>query len=159
MKRIALILAGGLALAAGSLSAAQPPATTFVAVLQPDDEVPLCAPATNAARGTFVAHVVDEATGMVEWTLIANNLPGNTTAAHIHVGVEGVAGPVIQPLPFTAGEENGVLAMGTFTSPTLLAALRENPENYYVNVHTGPAGEGCPPGVVRGQLNEHGPSN
>src|SRR5215213_3235405 len=136
MKRIALILAGGLALAAGSLSAAQPPADTFVAVLQPEDEVPLCASATNAARGAFVARVINEETGTVEWTLVANNLPGTTTAAHIHLGVEGVAGGVVQPLSFTPGEENGVLAMGTFTNPDLLAALRENPEDYYVNVHT-----------------------
>jgi hypothetical protein len=29
---------------------------------------------------------------------------------------------------------------------------------YYINVHTG-APTGCPPGVIRGQLDDHGPLN
>ena len=155
MKRIGLIMAAAFALAAGSLSAAQPPAKTFVAVLNADEEVPLCAPATNAARGVFVAHVIDEEAGMVSWKLIANNLPGNTAAAHIHLGDVGVPGGIVQPLLFTAGEENGVIGSGTFTNPSLLAALREDPGAYYVNVHT----DVCGPGVIRGQLDDRGPGN
>ena len=135
--------------------AAQPPATTFVAVLSAKEEVPACSQATNAARGLFGAHVVDEATGTVEWKLVANNLPGNIIAAHIHEAPAGVAGPVVQPLPPTPGEENGVIGRGTFSNPALVAAIRANPDNYYVNVHTGV----CPPGAIRGQLGDHGPGN
>jgi CHRD domain len=135
--------------------AAQPPADTFRAVLNADEEVPLCAAATNAARGNFVAHVVNEATGTVEWTLVANNLPGNIVAAHIHIAPKGVAGPVVQGLPPTPGEENGVVGTGTFINAPLVAALRANPDGYYVNVHS----DVCPPGVIRGQLGDHGPSN
>jgi hypothetical protein len=135
--------------------AAQPPADTFRAVLSAEEEVPLCAAATNGARGNFVAHVVDEATGTVEWKLVANNLPGDVTAAHIHVGDPGKAGPVVQPLPPTPGEENGVIGTGTFTNAALVAALRANPGAYYVNVHS----TVCGPGVIRGQLSDHGPSN
>lgn len=137
----------------------QPPANTFRAVLTAADEVPHCATATNASRGNFTAMVVDEAAGTVEWKLVANNLPGDIVAAHIHLAPFGVAGPVVQPLPPTPGAENGVIGEGSFTNPALVAAIRANPENYYVNVHTAPAGVGCPSGVIRGQLDEHGPSN
>src|SRR6266542_5309308 len=138
---------------AGSALAAQPPATTFVAVLSPGAEVPACTAATNAAGGSFVGHVVDEATGTVEWKLVANNLPGPIVAAHIHVAPKGVAGPVVQPLPPTPQAENGVIAEGTFTNPTVLSALQTNSQAYYVNVHS----TVCPSGVIRGQLGEHGP--
>ena len=157
MKRIygivALVVA---ALAAATVAtAAQSPAKTIVAVLNAGEEVPLCAAATNASRGNFVAHVVDEATGAVEWKLVANNLPGNIVAAHIHLAVKGVAGGVVQPLPPTPGAENGVVGEGAFTNPALLAAIRANPDGYYVNVHTNV----CPRGVIRGQLGDHGPLN
>ena len=77
----------------------------------------------------------------------------NITNAHIHLAPRGVAGPVIQGLAPTAGEENGVIKQGTFTNPALVAALQANPSAYYVNVHTNI----CPSGVIRGQLGDHGP--
>jgi hypothetical protein len=159
MKKLfcGLVLAfGAVTLIATALTfAAQPPANTFRAVLSADEEVPPCAPATNAARGSFVAHVVDEATGTVEWKLVANNLPGDIVAAHIHAGSKGVAGPVVQGLPPTPGEENGVVGTGTFTNPFLVSELRSNPDDYYVNVHS----TVCGAGVIRGQLGDHGPGN
>jgi hypothetical protein len=141
---------------AATAAAEQPPATTFLAVLNADEEVPQCVAATNAARGLAVFHVTDEATGTVEFTLVANNLPGNIVAAHIHIAPEGVAGPVVQTLAPTPGEENGVIKQGSFMNPALVAAIRANPAGYYVNVHTAPP-EGCPAGVIRGQLGDHGP--
>jgi len=157
MKKLSGILALGLVplVAVAIAAAAEPPATTFVAVLTADQEVPQCAAATNASRGQFVGHVTDEATGTVEWTLVANNLPGNIVAAHIHIAPKGVAGPVVQPTPPTPGEENGVIGTGSFSNPELVAALRADPEGYYVNVHT----DVCGAGVVRGQLGDHGPAN
>jgi CHRD domain len=140
---------------AGPARAAQPPATTFVAVLSPEAEVPPCTAATNAAGGSFVGQVVDEATGTVAWQLVANNLPGPIVAAHIHVAPAGVAGPVVQPLPPTPGAEHGVVGTGSFSNPALVAALRADPDGYYVNVHT----TVCPAGAARGQLGDHGPGN
>ena len=154
---ILLVVATGL-VAAVVAAAGQPPATTFAAVLTADQEVPACAIATGAARGHFVAHVVDAAAGTVEWRLVANNLPGSTTAAHIHSAPAGVPGGVVQPLTFAAGAENGVIGTGSFTNPGLVAAMQANPGGYYVNVHTA-LPDGCPPGVVRGQLDLQGPSN
>ena len=155
-KLIAAFAAGLAALFAATVALADPPAPkTFVAVLTAADEVPLCAPAGNDARGVAVFHVLDEATGLVSYKLVANNIPGNTTAAHIHIAPKGTPGPVVQPLAFTPGEEQGVVGEGTFTNPTLLAAIRANPQNYYVNLHS----TVCGPGVIRGQLDEHGPAS
>jgi hypothetical protein len=158
MRKLTLALfAAALALAAmpAAVSAEAPAPTTFVVVLDAESEVPQCGPATNAARGVAIFRVTDETAGTVEWTLIANNIPGNTTAAHIHIGAEGVAVPgnVVEPLPFTPGAEGGVIGRGTFTDPELLAAIRANPDNYYVNVHSNV----CASGVIRGQFGDTGP--
>jgi hypothetical protein len=141
-----------LALSAGAFADAPEP-KTFVAVLSADEEVPPCEPADNSARGQAVFHVLDEATGLVSYRLVANNIPGDTTAAHIHIAPKGVAGPIVQPLPFAAGEENGVIGEGTFTNKSLLDAMQANPQAYYVNVHS----TVCGAGVIRGQLGERGP--
>jgi hypothetical protein len=155
-KLIAVFTVGLATLFVATVALAEPPApTTFVAVLTAEDEVPLCAPAGHDARGVAVFHVLDEATGLVSYRLVANNIPGDTTAAHIHVAPKGTPGPVLQPLAFTPGEEQGVVGEGTFTNPTLLAAIRANPQNYYVNLHS----TVCGAGVIRGQLDEHGPAN
>lgn len=162
MKRLYVVLgvAGVAALASPPVVHGDaPPAATFVAVLTAGEEVPTCSPATDAARGVAVFHVLDDAAGTVEFKLVANNLPGDVTAAHIHVAPTGVAGPVVQPLPPTPGAENGVIAEGTFANAALVAAIQANPDAYYVNVHTGPAGVGCPAGVIRGQLGDRGPLN
>lgn len=156
MKKLCVafgLLVVSLFIAAPMALAVPPPAKTFVAVLNADQEVPHCAQATNASRGHAVFHVRDEALGTVEFKVIANNLPGNIVAAHIHLAPKGVAGPIVQPLPPTPGVEHGVVAHGTFTNPTLVAAIRANPDGYYVNVHTAV----CPSGVIRGQLGDHGP--
>jgi hypothetical protein len=157
MKRLygATVIAAAVLVAAGIGLAAQPPAKTFVAVLSPAAEVPACSAASNGSGGNFVAHVVNEATGTVTWKLVANNLPGTIVAAHIHLAPKGVAGPVVQALPPTPGDEHGVIGTGTFTNPALVAGLRANPDGYYVNVHT----TVCPGGVARGQLGDHGPGN
>jgi len=150
---VLVLAAAGLASVAIA-SGAKPPAKTFVAVMNSKQEVPHCDSATNAARGVFVAHVTNEAAGTVRWKIVANNLPGDIIAAHIHIGPKGVAGPVVQPTPPTPGKENGVVGRGSFSNPALLAAIRANPGNYYVNVHT----DTCTSGVIRGQLGDHGPA-
>jgi CHRD domain len=143
-----------VALATVGIAAADTPLlTTFVAPLDTAQEVPGCPPAGNEARGLATFNVVDEAAGTVEFKIVANNLPGNIVAAHIHRAPPGVAGPVVQPTPPTPGEENGVVAEGTFTNPALVAAIQADPQAYYVNVHTNV----CPAGAIRGQLGEHGP--
>ena len=162
MNRVrTVVVAAGLALLMSPAVAVadQSAPGTFLAVLSTQEEVPLCATATNGARGLALFHVSDEATGEVSYKLVANNLPGAIVAAHIHLAPSGVAGPVVQGLALTPGAENGVIGQGSFTNPALVAAIQANPANYYVNVHTAPAGVGCPSGVIRGQLDDRGPLN
>src|SRR2546428_10729799 len=139
MRRLVVTLSSvGLtfAMLAVTVAADQPAPTTFVAVLNADEEVPHGAAATNASRGLAVFHVTDEATGTVEFTLVANNLPGDIVAAHIHLAPKGVAGGVVQSLAPTPGEENGVIKKGRFTTPLLVAGLQADPSAFYVNDHS-----------------------
>jgi hypothetical protein len=67
------------------------------------------------------------------------------TAAHIHKGRKGEAGPIVVPLkPPTDGSSSGCADI----SRSLSSALREHPGRYYVNVHNRP----YPDGAIRGQL-------
>lgn len=68
------------------------------------------------------------------------------TAAHIHAGPAGIAGPVVVPLnpPPTSGSSSGCIS----ADRDLINAIIQSPEQYYVNVHN-PA---FPAGALRGQL-------
>ena len=68
------------------------------------------------------------------------------TAAHIHVGAAGVAGGVVVGLSApTNGSSRGCVEN---VSDTLIKAIIQSPQNYYINVHNTP----FPAGAVRGQL-------
>jgi hypothetical protein len=71
------------------------------------------------------------------------------TAAHIHVGAATVAGPVVVPL-FAGAFAGTDSASGCVSgvSEELIKAIRQDPENYYVNIHS----DVFPAGAVRGQL-------
>ena len=67
------------------------------------------------------------------------------TAAHIHAGAAGVAGPVVVGLATpTTGSSQGCATV----SARLAAQLLARPQRYYVNVHNAE----YPAGAVRGQL-------
>jgi hypothetical protein len=70
------------------------------------------------------------------------------TAAHIHRGVRGKAGPIVVPLkPPTDGFSSGCKKI----KPKLARKLKEHPARYYVNVHNRP----FPDGAIRGQLHRN----
>lgn len=155
MRKFASVLtvsAVALVVSAG-VRADAPEPKAFVAVLSAAEEVPLCLSADDSSRGVAKFHVLNEETGLVSYKLVANNIPGDTTAAHIHIAPSGVPGGIVQALSFPEGSENGVIGTGTFTNKSLLDAMQADPQAYYVNVHSSV----CQPGVIRGQLGEHGP--
>lgn len=67
------------------------------------------------------------------------------TAAHIHFGTAGTAGPVVVGLePPTSGSSSGCAS----ADRDLIKNILKNPSDYYVNVHNAE----YPAGAVRGQL-------
>jgi hypothetical protein len=69
------------------------------------------------------------------------------TAAHIHVGLAAVAGPVVVGLiPPTSGTSSGCVA----ADADLIKAIIQSPQEYYVNVHNAE----YPAGALRGQLSK-----
>src|SRR2546428_2540643 len=114
MRRLGIAFTSGIlafGAMAGTAIAEQPAPTTFVAVLDTDQETTTC-PKSNSARGLAVFHVTDEAAGTVEWSLVANNLPGNITAAHIHLAPKGIAGGGVHAPPPTPCGVDGDIAAG-----------------------------------------------
>jgi CHRD domain len=84
--------------------------------------------------------------GQVCFMLTASNIILPATAAHIHTGAAGVAGPVLVPLvaPDAGGTSQGCVA----TPRATVKAILQNPAGYYVNIHT----TDYPAGAIRGQL-------
>ncbi len=139
-KSLFLFLALGGSLAA--YSGAQVP--TLTAVLLGAGE----APAAYDTKGAGFAFVtLDPATGTVTYNLLAPNLT-NTTAAHIHRGPDGVAGPVVigfANLLLVNGYTSGTV---TGVSTSLINEILANPSGFYVNIHT----TAYPGGAIRGRL-------
>lgn len=67
------------------------------------------------------------------------------TAAHIHIGPAGVAGPVVVGL---AAPTSGSSSDCASADRELLLDILHNPSGYYVNVHNA----SFPAGAIRGQL-------
>ena len=145
LLRLFLVLAGAAALALLVTPAAnaQPLATV----------VPLSAECQEASDSgaTGVAFVsVNEASGRITYSVVAFNLPGELTAAHIHGPINPVNGPIALHLELS-GSNSGVVASGTTTDGALAAAIVANPEKFYFNLHTD-ASLACRAGALRGSI-------
>jgi hypothetical protein len=102
-------------------------------------------PNASDATGTF--HMtLNPGLDKLCYHLTATGLEGgNLTGAHVHKGDVGVAGPVRVPLAVpTGGESGGCVDI----ADELLWDIWENPEDFYVNVHT----QTYPAGEIRAQL-------
>lgn len=145
MRTFAICLAAGLLMA-----------LTVTAVAVADDGGrPLATTLTGAAEvpgpgdpdGSGTASIrLNPGQGEVCFELTVSGI-APATAAHIHVGPAGVAGPVVVGLaPPTSGTSSGCVS----ADPALIKAIIQNPEQYYVNVHNAD----FPAGAVRGQLSK-----
>ena len=94
----------------------------------------------------FVELILNQGQGTITYTLSVAFIDP-ATAAHIHEAPAGTAGPVVVPLiPPTSGMSSGTIVVGK----ELVKEIRQNPEDYYVNVHN----TAYPSGAVRGQLSK-----
>ncbi len=103
-------------------------------------------PGPGDADGSGTAEVrVEPAEGRVCWSLYARGIDP-ATAAHIHRGAAGSAGPPVVTLttPDAAGRSEGCATV----DPGLAREIAGRGHDFYLNVHTQPH----PPGAIRGQL-------
>ena len=127
--------------------------TTFVTVLSAENEVPECPDGVDSGAHGVAVIQINAATGEISYRVVATNLPttadGINAFGHIHEGAAGVRGDVVVPFDEgLTGLDTGLVAAGTATDEALADAILDNPENYYVNIHT----TACPAGTIRGQL-------
>ena len=147
MRRATALLATTAAAMVGLVASAVPgsaapagapaPATKHLgAVLVGGNEVP--GPGDTDAYGLADVSV---RTDEVCWRITVSGTFEPLTAAHIHAGPQGVAGPVAVPLdPIRRGCDD--------VAPRLARFLRQHPSQFYVNLHN----DEFPAGALRGQL-------
>jgi hypothetical protein len=111
------------------------------ATLTGNAEVP--GPGDSDGTGTFTV-TLNAGKNQVCYELAVSNI-GSATAAHIHIGEAGKAGPVLVTL--TTPSNGSSKDCATLEREKILEILK-SPENYYVNVHNAD----FPDGAVRGQL-------
>ena len=108
--------------------AAKKPSSTFVAVLNSGQEIPHPTGAKVGASGKFTATLSGTT---LTWKLTFGHLTGPATAAHVHSGVKGKAGPVLIPLCGPCTSPASGTATVTSAQASDMAAGKD-----YVNVHT-----------------------
>lgn len=140
---VAAALALTLVLATSVLAGGRP----LSATLSGANEVP----APGDPDGTGSARItLNQGQGTVCWSISVEDITLPATAAHIHSAPAGVAGGVVVTLgaPDATGVSTGCVEG---VDRALIKAIRKNPSQYYVNVHT----TDFPAGAVRGQLGWH----
>ncbi len=91
---------------------------------------------------------LNQGQGEVCFQISVANIMLPATGAHIHRGGPTVAGPVVVAL--TSPDASGTSAGCVSADSGLIKEIRQNPDAFYVNVHT----TDYPAGAVRGQLSE-----
>lgn len=140
---VAVAVALSLVLATSVLAGGRP----LSATLSGANEVP----GPGDPDGTGAARItLNQGRGTVCWSIHVEDITLPAAAAHIHSGPTGVAGPVVVTLspPDAAGDASDCVSG---VDRSLIKAIRKNPSQYYVNVHT----SDFPAGAVRGQLGWH----
>ncbi len=103
-------------------------------------------PTTGDPDGTGTAKIrINPGTGQLCINLRVMNIEP-ATAAHIHEAKAGTAGPVVVTLP--TPDANGFVSGCVTVDKSELQEIKQNPSDYYVNVHNA----AYPSGALRGQL-------
>ena len=132
-----LLLVAAIAVIGTAQAQGRPLATTMTGAA----EVP--GPGDPDGTGTATL-TVNPGLGQICYELTVSGI-APATAAHIHVGPVGVAGPVVVPL---APPTDGSVSACAEVDRGLALAILKHPADYYVNVHNAD----FPAGAVRGQL-------
>jgi hypothetical protein len=127
----------------------------LTAELSADNEAP---PVLVESDATGSAHVtLNQGQGEVCFEIEASGFTSDILFAHIHIAPAGVPGPVVVTLfdPGAPGPDVTLPADTEFfadciegVDEDLIKAIRQNPDGYYVNIHT----LNNPGGEIRGQL-------
>jgi hypothetical protein len=156
MRRVlSLAIAGAFVLLCSSQAQAQ--TVVYTATLSGSNEAPPV-PATGA--GGFATVTVNMTTQTIDWVVDVYNLPSGVTAAHIHVGGPGVAGPVVINFTVPTSASNDFRISGSARAADVVARQPQGVNTFedlvqamatghaYVNVHSQVNGGG----EIRGQL-------
>ena len=141
---LGLALTTALTLGTGGYALADGGGRPFTITLTGAAEVP--GPGDPDGSGTALLRL-NPGTEQVCWEISVQNISLPASAAHIHVAPATAPGPVVVGL--SAPGVDGTSSGCTSADRALIKAIIQNPENYYVNVHTLPS---FPAGAVRGQL-------
>jgi hypothetical protein len=147
MKKAALYLVVAMLLAVGAVLADGRPYST---TLTGEAEVTSAGvPNQGDLDGEGTATItLNQGLGEVCFEISVSDITLPAIGAHIHVGASTTTGPIVVGLtaPDATGESSGCVS----ADPALIKAIRQNPEGYYVNVHT----TDFPGGALRGQLSK-----
>ncbi len=139
--RIASILVCAVVLALTTTGVALAGGQGFAAHLDGASEVPGPGDPDGEGHATIT---VNRGQGEICWWIDVAGI-GSATAAHIHAGAAGIAGPVVVGLtPPSGGTSTGCATVDR----ELAKAIAKDPSAYYVNVHNAE----YPAGALRGQL-------
>jgi hypothetical protein len=156
MPRRALILLSlaGLAGCATEKAAAEKPPVVKNFGLTSGEETPPCPAAAAGAQGLANVTLAPDGSSIVA-TVNYSGLSGPVTAAHIHSGAAGVAGPVVLPFkgdltsPFSKTFTEADYVVGSGAPPDFASFVQSlKAGGAYVNVHTA----ACKAGEIRGQI-------
>lgn len=115
------------------------------AVLSGANEIP---PAGGATGNALIR--LNQGRNRICYTITTTGLGSPVTAAHIHTGAATASGPPVVALSNIDALNSGGAATGCEqgVDASLIRAIRQRPDQYYVNVHT----QQFPNGAARGQL-------
>ena len=141
MRKVWVLGVGLLGMASWvAMPAAHAATTSEKAAMIGSEEVP--GPGDPDGKGTATI-TLDDVANTVCYQFVYTNID-KPTAAHIHVGARGVAGPPAVTFDVVRTGDKGCVA----ADPSTLKGIRDNPAGYYVNIHTAQ----YPKGAIRGQL-------